>query len=74
MNCGDCVDKLEQYVDRELSDREMRDLKVHLADCPPCEDRYKLQVEFKRLIRTSCCKPENNAPEALRKKLREILF
>jgi mycothiol system anti-sigma-R factor len=74
MNCDECLENLERYVDRELSDAEVTDLRQHLVDCPPCEDRYKFQAELKRLIRVSCCQPENNAPESLRLKLREILF
>jgi mycothiol system anti-sigma-R factor len=74
MNCDECEDKLERFVDRELSDAEVAELRRHLHECPPCEDRYRFQAEFKRLIRVSCCQPESNAPESLRAKLREILF
>jgi mycothiol system anti-sigma-R factor len=74
MNCRECEDNLERFVDRELSDAEVTELQQHIRECPPCEDRYRFQADFKRLIRVSCCQPESNAPESLRAKLREILF
>jgi mycothiol system anti-sigma-R factor len=72
VNCQDCLDRLDEYVDRELTDDELIDLKRHLADCPPCEDRYRFESDLKRLVRV-CCE-QDTAPVELRDKLREILF
>ncbi len=72
MNCRDCLDQLDSFVDRELSDDELEKVKVHLADCPPCEDRFTFQADVKRLVRV-CCE-QGEAPAELRAKLREILF
>ncbi len=72
MNCQDCLDQLDAYVDRELTDAEVSDLQRHLAHCPPCEDRYRFEADLKRLVRV-CCEQEQ-APLELRDKLREILF
>lgn len=71
MNCGDCVQKLDRFVDRELTDQEVAEVQRHLEDCPPCEDRFRLEAEMKRLVR-NCCS-HDRAPEGLRDKLREIL-
>lgn len=73
MNCGDCNEKLERFVDRELSESELAELRHHLADCPPCEDRYKFQEHLKRLVKV-CCDEDSQAPAELREKLRQILF
>ncbi len=72
MNCEDCVDRLEAYVDRELSESEVAQLRRHLAECPPCDDRYRFEAGLRRLVRV-CCEQET-APVELREKLREILF
>ena len=72
MNCDDCLQKLDQYVDRELSDGEVAELQAHLADCPPCEDRYRFQADLKRLVKVCC--DQGEAPVELREKLRQILF
>ena len=72
MNCRDCIQKLDLYLDRELSEEELDEVKHHLAECPPCEDRYQLQAHMKRLIKVCC--DQGTAPPHLRQKLREILF
>ncbi len=72
MNCRDCMKRLDPYLDRELTDAELVEVKRHLADCPPCEDRFELQVHVKRLVKICC--DQGTAPESLRTKLRQILF
>lgn len=72
MNCGDCLERLDAFVDRELTDAEVRELRQHLAECPPCEDRYRFEADLKRLVKV-CCE-QDRAPVELREKLREILF
>jgi mycothiol system anti-sigma-R factor len=72
VNCTDCLEKLDQYVDRELTDSELAEVKRHLADCPPCEDHYQLQVHMRRVVKVCC--DQGVAPEQLRSRLRQILF
>jgi len=72
MTCDECMQRLEQYVDRELTDAEVREVRLHLEFCPPCEERFSFQSGFKRLVKV-CCEQEK-APAALREKLQKILF
>lgn len=72
MNCNECLDRLDSYTDRELSEAELREVKQHLEECPPCEDRYQFQADLKRLVKVCC--DQGEAPPELRAKLREILF
>ncbi len=72
MNCTDCLEKLDQYVDRELTDSELAEVRRHLEDCPPCEDHYQLQVHMRRVVKVCC--DQGMAPEQLRSRLRQILF
>ena len=71
MNCKECMDRLEQLVDRELSPLEASEAQIHLENCPPCSERFEFESGMKRLVRT-CCGQET-APEALRARLRTIL-
>jgi mycothiol system anti-sigma-R factor len=71
MNCRDCLERLDTFVDRELTDEELVEVRRHLADCPPCEDLFDLQVHMKRLVKVCC--DQGEAPAHLRAKLREIL-
>ena len=72
MNCDGCREKLERYVDRELTDQELNEVRGHLERCPPCEDRYQLEASLKRLVKLSC--DQGTAPATLRQKLLQILF
>jgi len=71
LNCDDCVRLLERYLDRELSDQDVAEVKRHMKLCGSCENRFHFHAELKRLVRVSCCRGE--APESLRARLREIL-
>jgi mycothiol system anti-sigma-R factor len=71
MNCADCEDKLDRYLDRELTEVEISEVRQHLVDCPPCEDLFELQVHVKRLVKVCC--DQGEAPEHLRAKLKQIL-
>jgi mycothiol system anti-sigma-R factor len=71
MNCKDCADKLDRFVDRELNNTEVLEISLHLEGCPDCQDHYEFQNHLKRLVKHSCeC---DVAPPAFREKLRQIL-
>jgi mycothiol system anti-sigma-R factor len=72
MNCNECKDKLDRYVDRELSEVELVELQQHLGDCPPCADQYQFQAHLKRLVKVCC--DQDQVPPAFREKLRQILI
>jgi mycothiol system anti-sigma-R factor len=72
VKCKDCLEKLDGYVDRELSDAEVEEVRRHLRDCPPCDDYFQLQAGVKRLVKVCC--DQGEAPAQLRKKLNQILF
>lgn len=70
-DCEDCVRRLDQLVDKELSGPEMEEVHVHLGSCGDCSRRYKFQEGLKRLVKLSCS--EEIAPAALRERLRQQL-
>jgi len=70
MTCDDCLEDLNSYIDRELSDQELQEVKAHLDDCPPCLQIVELQAGLKRLVRKECCQDE--APERLRTWVRNL--
>lgn len=72
MNCKDCLHKLDSYVDRELSDQELEEVRDHLQRCPPCHDYFQLEADVKRLVKVCC--DQGKAPIELRERLNQILF
>ena len=69
-DCEDCVRRLDQLVDKELSGPEVEEVHSHLDACGDCTRRYRFQEGLKRLIKVSC---SECAPEALRDVLRKQL-
>ena len=68
--CEQTIQRLNGYIDRELSDVEVRRVKEHLDDCPPCEQVFEFQAGMKRLVRRECCTDE--APVRLREWVRKL--
>ena len=52
--CRMAMEKLEPYVDRELSEVEMVEVRHHLDDCPPCQRYFTLQEKMKTLVYRGC--------------------
>jgi mycothiol system anti-sigma-R factor len=68
--CEQTMQQLSLYIDRELSDDEVRRVKAHLEDCPPCEKVFDFQAQMKRLVRKECC--TDDAPVRLREWVRQL--
>ena len=66
MDCSELQARLEQFVDRELSNEEAAEVQAHLDACPPCVRMYHFEVGIRRLVRRACCEA---APESLRDRI-----
>ncbi len=64
LSCEEIVRRLETYLDRELSDKEVKWVRWHLAACPECEDHYKFEEKLRRLVRVHAS--NERAPQCLR--------
>lgn len=55
---GECIDILVQlyrYLDRDLSETEVNEVKQHVSDCPPCGDHVRFEEGLRRLVRAKAC-------------------
>ena len=69
--CTRAMDRLHEYVDRELSDAEMAEVRRHLEDCPPCAGHFDFQVKMKLLVYRKAC-PERAPAELVTRILENI--
>jgi mycothiol system anti-sigma-R factor len=67
MNCGDCAKALNPYLDRELSDDDVIQVRGHLEACGGCLDLYQFEESVRRLVRVRC--QEQSAPDSLRQRI-----
>jgi anti-sigma factor (TIGR02949 family) len=49
--CDWCEEVLQPFLDRELTDAEMREAEVHLDGCSYCRTRYKFEQSLRRYVR-----------------------
>jgi mycothiol system anti-sigma-R factor len=67
ITCKDCVQALNPYLDRELSDDDIAHVRDHLDACRGCLHLYQFEESVRRLVRVKCL--EQCAPESLRAKI-----
>src|SRR5439155_26525636 len=54
INCGDCARALNPYLDRELTDEDVIQVRYHLDACVGCLDLYRFEESLRRLVRVRC--------------------
>ena len=62
-DCSAFLDQIYEFVDGELTERDLTRIRQHLDECPPCLREYDLEAALKALVRRSC---QDRAPEELR--------
>jgi mycothiol system anti-sigma-R factor len=61
------VKALHPYLDRELSDEDVIQVRGHLEACGGCLEVYKFEESVRRLVRVRC--QEQGAPDSLRQRI-----
>lgn len=69
-HCQEALDRLEQYLDGELPEGSLDDLKQHLTDCYPCTERLSFEEQLRAIVRRQCVE---HAPERLVARIRQKL-
>ena len=66
-NCKETLDKLQPYLDRELTDEEVAVVRFHMDRCPPCQHVMHFEERLRRLVRIKAC--TDSAPATLREQI-----
>jgi anti-sigma factor (TIGR02949 family) len=67
MDCEQVVKQLWDYLDGELTDDKMSEVRAHLKACRGCFPHFDFEREFLEAI--AKCKGEQAAPEELRRRV-----
>jgi mycothiol system anti-sigma-R factor len=67
--CEKCEEVMQPYLDRVLSDAELREAEEHLAGCSYCAKRYRFEESLRQFVR-KCC--EEEMPPELKQKLASL--
>jgi hypothetical protein len=71
MDCDDCLEKLDAFLDKELGPKELAEVATHIADCGDCGDDFDFEARFIKVIRD--CGTSDVAPPELRRRVAERL-
>ena len=67
MDCEQVVRQLWDYLDDELTDDRMAEVRAHLKACRGCFPHFDFEREFLEAI--AKCKAGQSAPDGLRRKV-----
>ena len=68
--CQEALAQLERFLDGELSDTTLDEVKAHLTACYPCTDRATFEEQLRAIVRRDCV---DAAPPSLLVRIREHL-
>ncbi len=71
LTCQECVDKLQSYIDRELSDAEHQEVAQHLSRCGHCADSFRFESGVLRVV--ARCGRSTAAPEEFKARIRVVV-
>ncbi len=69
-DCGQALHRLQAYLDGELPDTDLDDIRQHLSDCYPCTDRLSFEEQVREIVRRGC---SEEAPPALLTRIESAL-
>ena len=67
ITCQDCTRALYPFLDRELSDEDIVQVREHLDACAGCLHTFKFEESLRRLVKVRC--REQHAPDSLRARI-----
>ncbi len=67
ITCRNCLEALNPYLDRELSDEDVVQVHAHLESCHGCQHLFRFEESLRRVVRVRCL--ETRAPESLRDRI-----
>jgi anti-sigma factor (TIGR02949 family) len=71
MTCQECVDKLQPYLDRALTDAERSEVDRHLRVCGHCADSFQFEAGVLRVV--GRCGRSTAASEEFKARIRVVV-
>ena len=71
LNCSDCVDRLAEFVDRELTAEDLDLVEAHLNRCVSCAREFRFEGEVVECIKAKLRRVQ--APPDLVDRIRKAL-
>lgn len=72
MTCQECIEVLHLYLDRELTEAEVRQVERHLGDCPDCLTFFDFKKDVRTLVQRSVVAAPVEVPVTLRASIESL--
>ena len=56
-DCNECEQFLQPYLDRVLTDAEVKEAEEHLDRCSHCRRAYRFEEKFRMYVRQAAAEP-----------------
>ena len=71
MNCTQCVERLADFVDRELTAEDVALVEAHLDRCAACAREFRFEGEVVECLKAKLRRVQ--APESLMERIRKLI-
>ena len=71
MNCSQCIDRLADFVDRELTAEDVMRVEAHLDHCAACAREFRFEGAVVECIKAKLRRVR--APESLMERIRKLI-
>jgi len=71
MDCEQALEKLWQFLDKELDGKASSELQRHLEECRHCFSKAEFEQRLRAMVRRSCAGEQ--APPELRERLSKLI-
>ena len=69
-DCAEIENRVQAYLDNQLSDEEILKFEDHLSYCLPCDKKVEFELRVKKLIKIKAT--EKDYPDSLDNELKKI--
>jgi len=67
VDCDDCIERLYAFLDTELTEAEIAQIRAHLDGCDDCDENFVFEAHFLDHLRDCCT--SDVAPADLRQRV-----
>ena len=72
MNCREALDRVYEFLDKDLTPEVEREVREHLEACKPCGQNFDFEQTFLKFLQARC--RTRSAPPDLKRRILNDLF
>lgn len=69
-DCSEAIDRLYAYLDGELDEPRVAEVRAHLEHCAPCLEAFDFEAELRKVVVSRCAE---KVPQEVRLRILAVL-